>query len=78
MEVETCKHCGGKLIVYTSRLKKSHRVQYLRCKQCGRPASKKQIQHDMLERLSTLEGRVDSVEKSIESVLDSVLASTRG
>lgn len=62
MEVESCKHCGGKLIVYTSRLKKSHRVQYLRCKQCGRPASKKQIQHDMLERLSTLECRVDSVE----------------
>lgn len=57
----TCKHCGGKLLVYSTRHTETCKVQYLRCKTCKRNAPTKRTKSDLASRVAEIEKKLADI-----------------
>lgn len=75
--MEECKHCGGKLICYATRVEGDHRVRYMRCKECSKPAAKKQIPEPvpsaLMQRIARLEDRIEKLEAAAKAAIEKAM-----
>lgn len=69
--MDACKHCGGKLVVYSSRMTAQHRLQHRRCKACRRTADSKKLPNELAERVASLESEIKLLKSELKSVLSS-------
>lgn len=70
--MDACEHCGGKLVVYSSRMTAKHRLQHRRCKSCKRPAESKRVPNELVDRVSSLEAEIKLLKNDLKSVLSSM------
>lgn len=63
-ESKTCTCAEPELRVYTTRHTTEHKIQYLSCKLCNKPAGHKRILSILAQRVAALESQVSELIKS--------------